>query len=119
MELKTRSQVLQGSRVEGPYGGIYRRFQEPSCPTTRSSLSLYAASNVKLLITKMSNLVSRLFKTKPDWEKTPAAKTQNLGDRSKWSEGGAALQAVVLAMEDPALGGHRNEGGRVEIQRDV
>ena len=83
------------------------------------SLSLYAASNVKLLITMMSNLVSRLFETKPDWEKTPAAKTQNLGDRSKWSEGGAALQAVVLAVEDPVLGGRRNEEGRVEIQRDV
>ena len=53
----------------------------------------------------MSDLLSRLFETKPNWEKTLATKTQNLGDMSEWVESDAALQAVVLAVEDPVLGG--------------
>ena len=55
----------------------------------------------------MGNLISRLFQveTQPDWEKTLATKMQNLGDRSEWIESDAALQAVVLASEDPVLGG--------------
>jgi len=95
IELKTCRQVLQGSRVEGPDVRIYQRFQKPSRPTTRSSL--YTASNVNVLVTKMTNLVSRLFETKPDWEKTLATKMQNLGDRSEWIESDADLQTVVSA----------------------
>jgi hypothetical protein len=68
-------------------------------------LSLYTASNVKVLVTKMSDLVSRLLETKPDWEKTLATKTQNLGDRSEWINDDATLQDVVSAAEDPVLGG--------------
>ena len=68
-------------------------------------LSLYTASNVKVLVTKMSDLISRLFETKPDWEKTLATKTQNLGDRSEWLKDDAALQDVVSAAEDPVFGG--------------
>jgi len=68
-------------------------------------LSYYNALNVKFLVTKMSDLVSRLFETKPDWEKTLATKIQYLGDRSKWLESDASLQAVVSAAEDPALVG--------------
>ena len=45
----------------------------------------------------MTNLVSRLFETKPDWEKTLATKMQNLGDRSEWIESDADLQTVVSA----------------------
>jgi hypothetical protein len=71
----------------------------------QEALSLYTASNIKVLVTKMSDLVSRLFETKPDWEKTLATKTQDLGDRSEWIESDAALQAVVSAAEDPVLGG--------------
>jgi len=56
---------------------------------------------------KMSNLVSRLFETKPDWEKTLATQTQNLGDWSEWIDTDADhdQQAVVSAAEDPVLGG--------------
>jgi hypothetical protein len=68
-------------------------------------LSLYTASNVKILVAKMGDLVSRLFETKPDWEKTLATKTQNLGDRSRCIESDTALQAMVSAAEDPVLGG--------------
>jgi hypothetical protein len=68
-------------------------------------LSLHTASNVKVLITKMSDLVSRLFETKADWEKTLATQTENLGDRSGWLESEASLQALVSAAEDPVLGG--------------
>jgi len=68
-------------------------------------LSLYTASNVKVLVTKMSDLVSRLFETKADWEKTLATQTENLGDRSGWLESEASLQALVSAAEDPVLGG--------------
>ena len=71
----------------------------------QEALSLYTASNIKVLVTKMSDLVSRLFETKPDWEKTLATKTQDLGDRSEWIESDATLQAVVSAAEDPVLGG--------------
>jgi len=66
----------------------------------------------------MSNPVSRPFETNPDWEKTLATKTQNLGDRREWIESDAALQAVISATDVPVLGGHRDEG-RVEIQRDA
>jgi hypothetical protein len=68
-------------------------------------LSLYTASNVKVLVTKMSDLVSRLLATKPDWEKTLATKTQNLGDRSEWLNDDATLQDVVSAAEDSVFGG--------------
>ncbi|KIM37236.1 hypothetical protein M413DRAFT_448725 [Hebeloma cylindrosporum] len=74
----------------------------------QEALSLYTASNVNVLVTKMSDvadLVSRLFATKPEWEKTLATKTQCLGDQNKWMEDDATLQAVVLAAEDPVLGG--------------
>ena len=68
-------------------------------------LCLYTASNVKVLVTKMSDLVSRLLATKPDWEKMLATKTQNLGDRSEWLENDDALQDVISAAEDSVLGG--------------
>jgi hypothetical protein len=68
-------------------------------------LNLYTASNVKVLVTKMSDLVSRLFETKPDWEKTLATKTQNLGDWSEWLNNDATFQDVVSATEDPVLWG--------------
>ena len=71
----------------------------------QQALSLYTASNVKDLVTKMSELVSRLFEIKPDWEKTLATQTQNLGDRSGWLESDASLRALVSAAEDPVLGG--------------
>jgi hypothetical protein len=71
----------------------------------QEALSLYTASNVKVLVTKMSNLVSQLLATKPDWEKTLARKTQNLGDRSEWLNDDASLQDVVSAADDPVLGG--------------
>jgi hypothetical protein len=70
----------------------------------QEALSLYTASNAKLLVTKMSSLVSRLLETKPDWEKTLATKTQKLEDRSEWIESDTALQAVVSAAEDSVLG---------------
>jgi len=69
----------------------------------QDALSLYTTSNVNVLVATMSDLVSRLFETNPDWEKTLAAKTQNLGDRSEWIESDAALQAVISAAEDPIL----------------
>ncbi|KIM47180.1 hypothetical protein M413DRAFT_270783 [Hebeloma cylindrosporum] len=53
----------------------------------------------------MSDLVSRLLATKPEWEKSLATKTQNLGDRSEWTESDATLIAVVSAAQDPVLGG--------------
>ena len=68
-------------------------------------LNLYTASNVKVLVTKMSDLVSRLFEIKPDWEKTLATETQNLGDWSEWLNNDAAFQDVVSATEDPTLWG--------------
>ena len=68
-------------------------------------LSLHTASNVKGLVTKMNDLVSRLLATKPDWEKTLATQTHDVGDRSKWLESDASLQAVVSAVEDPVPGG--------------
>ena len=71
----------------------------------QEALSLYTASNVNVLVTKMSDLVSRLFATKPDWEKALAAKTQTLGNRSEWIENDTSLQAVVSAAEDPVHGG--------------
>jgi len=74
----------------------------------RDILSLYTALEVKVLgtnVTKMSDLVSRLFETKPQWEKTLATETQNLelGERSKWIESDASLQAFMEAAEDPVL----------------
>jgi hypothetical protein len=60
-------------------------------------LCLYTASN-------MNVLVSRLLATKPDWEKTVATQTQDVGDRSKWLESDASLQAVFSAADDPVLG---------------
>ena len=71
----------------------------------QEALSLHTASNVKVLVTKMSDLVSRLLATKPDWEKALATQTQDVGDRNKWLESDAALQAVVSAAEDTVLGG--------------
>jgi hypothetical protein len=71
----------------------------------QEALALYTASNVNVLVGTMSDLVSRLFATKPEWEKTLAEKTQNLGDRSEWIENDVVLQAVVSAAEDPVLGG--------------
>jgi hypothetical protein len=68
-------------------------------------LSLYTASNVKVLVTKMENLLSQLLGTKPDWEKTLATMIQKLGDRSKWIDSDAVLQDLVSAAEDPVLGG--------------
>ena len=55
----------------------------------------------------MSDLVSRLFEIKPEWEKTLATETQNrgLGERSKWIESDASLQALIEAAEDPVLKG--------------
>ena len=67
----------------------------------QEALSLHTASNIKVL----TDLVSRLFDTNPDWEKALATKTQNQGDRSKWIDDDAALQAMVSAAEDPILGG--------------
>ena len=71
----------------------------------QEALSLYTASNVTVLVTKMSDLVSRLFATKPEWEKALVAKTQSLGDRNEWVKSDAALKDVVLAAEDPVYGG--------------
>jgi hypothetical protein len=71
----------------------------------QEALSLYTASNVNVLVTKMNDLVSRLLATKPDWEKTLATQTHDVGDRSKWLESDVSLQAVVSAAEDPILGG--------------
>jgi len=71
----------------------------------QEALSLHTNSNVSILVATMSDLVSRLFATTPDWEKTLAEKTQNLGDRSEWIESDANLQAVVSAAEDPVPGG--------------
>ena len=71
----------------------------------QEALSLHTASNVKGLVTKMNNLVSRLLATKPDWEKTLDTQTHDVGDRSKWLESDVSLQAVVSAAEDPVLGG--------------
>ena len=68
-------------------------------------LGLHTASNVNVLVTKMNDLVSRLLATKPDWEKTLATQTQGVGDRSKWLESDASLQAVISAAKDPVLGG--------------
>ena len=68
-------------------------------------LCLYTASNVKVLVTKMSDLVSRLSATEPDWEKTLATQTQNLGDRSGWLESEDSLQAIASAVEDSVVGG--------------
>ena len=53
----------------------------------------------------MSDLLSRLFETKSDWEKTLATETQNrgLGERSKWIESEASLQALIEAADDPVL----------------
>jgi hypothetical protein len=68
------------------------------------ALSLYTTSNVNVLVTKMSDLVSQLFATEPDWEKALATMTQKI-DRSKWLESDATLQDVVSAAEDPVLGG--------------
>ena len=71
----------------------------------QEALSLHTASNVKGLVTKMNDLISRLLETKPDWEKTLAKQTHDVGDRSKWLESDASLQAVISAAEDPVLGG--------------
>jgi hypothetical protein len=68
-------------------------------------LGLHTASNVTVLVTKMNDLVSRLLATKPDWEKTMATQTKGVGDRSKWLESDASLQAVISAAKDPVLGG--------------
>jgi len=73
-------------------------------------LHLYTALNVKVLVTnvaKTSDLVSRLFETKPEWETTLATETQNLGlgERSKWIESGPSLQALIDAAGDPVLKG--------------
>ena len=64
----------------------------------QEALSLHTAS-------VLNDLVSRLFKIKPDWEKMLATKTQDLGDRSKWIDDDAALEFVVSAAEDSVLGG--------------
>jgi hypothetical protein len=71
----------------------------------QEALSLYTASNVNVLVTKMNDLVSRLLATKPDWEQTLATQTHDVGDRSKWLESDVSLQAVVSAAEDPIIGG--------------
>ena len=73
-------------------------------------LSFYTALDVKVLVTnvtKMSDLVSRLFETKPEWEKMLATETQNLGigERNKWIESDASLQAFIEATEGPVLKG--------------
>ena len=70
-------------------------------------LSLYTAFGVKVLVTNVANLVSRLFETKPEWEKTLATETQNLGigERSKWIESDASLQAFIQATDDTVLKG--------------
>ena len=68
-------------------------------------LGLHTASNVNVLLKKMDDLVSRLLATKPDWEKTLATQTKGVGDRSKWLESDASLQAVISAAKDPVLGG--------------
>lgn len=69
-------------------------------------LGLHIASNVNVLLTKMNDLLTRLSTTKPDWETTLATQTQGVGDRSKWLESDASLQAVVSAAKDPVLGGN-------------
>ena len=71
----------------------------------QEALSLYTASNANILVMKMSDLVSRLLATKPDWERMLAVMTQHLGDRNEWLESEAALQAVVLATQNLVLGG--------------
>ena len=71
----------------------------------QEALSPYTTSNVNVLVTKMNDLVSRLLATKPDWEKTLATQTNDVGDRSKWLESDVSLQAVVSAAEDTILGG--------------
>ena len=71
----------------------------------QEALSLYTASNANVLVTKTSDLVSRLLATKPDWERMLAVMTQHLGDRNEWLESEAALQAVVLATQNLVLGG--------------
>jgi len=71
----------------------------------REALSLYTASNVTAIATRMADLVSGLFATKPEWEMTLAAKIQTLGDRSEWVKSDAALQDVVSAADDPVYGG--------------
>ena len=68
-------------------------------------LGLHTASNVNVLVKKMNDLVSRLLATQPDWEKTLATQMQGVGDRSKWLESDASLQAVISAAKDPVLGG--------------
>ena len=68
----------------------------------QEALSLYTTSNVNVLVTKTSDLVSRLFATKPDWEKALAAKTQTLGNRSEWIQSDTALLAVASAADDLA-----------------
>jgi hypothetical protein len=103
-ELTTCSQVLQGSRLESPDDRIYRRFQEPSRPTTGSSLSLHRFERQSPRHEDERSGITAI-ETKPDWEKTLATQTQKLGDRSKWLESDASLQAVVSAAEDPVLGG--------------
>jgi len=70
----------------------------------QEALSIYTASNVNVLVTKTSDLVSRLFATDPNWEKALTAMTQHLGDRNKWLESDAALQAVFWAAQNPVLG---------------
>jgi hypothetical protein len=102
-KLTTCSKVLQGSRVDGRMAGYIDDFKNHRVQL-QEALSLYTASNAKLLVTKMSSLVSRLLETKPYWEKTLATKTQKLEDRSEWIESDAALQAVVSAAEDSVLG---------------
>ena len=77
-------------------------------------LGLHTASNVNVLVTKMNDLVSRLLATKPDWEKTLATQTKGVGDRSKWLESDASLQAVISAAKDPVLGGIVTTGKKVE-----
>jgi hypothetical protein len=82
-------------------------------------LNLYTASNVKVLVTKMSDLVSRLFETKPDWEKILATKTQTLGDWSEWFNNDTAFQDVVSATEDPVLWGIGTRKADFKDTRDV
>ena len=76
----------------------------------QETLSLYTALDVKVLVTtvtKMSDLISRLIETKPEWEKTLATETQNrgLGEWSKWIESDASLQAFIEAADDPVFRG--------------